>query len=342
VAAGALVLAGLGHALAPAAFARQAPSPPPAARCTAADLPGLAVQYARASRALGSSVDRTPGSPDSTDARRWALVDHLLRVVGVVAGEPAPPAHDGVGAGGVPVGLPSPPTLPCGQAVRARDRAVWSLTVLGYDAREIADVVAGRLSQRDLDAAHAMLMTGQPRQHVAEFIEARWRPARAAPVGLRVRRPSGEAGSQAPRLLLSPRRAMAIDSALSLEAHAERLAAQHGVDASLVHAVIQAESGWRPNAVSAAGAIGLMQLMPMTAAALGVNPWNPIENLRGGIAYLAGLLDAYGDPTLALIAYNAGNQHADRVRAGLSVPYRETRRFLETIRARHPLPAGTR
>jgi soluble lytic murein transglycosylase-like protein len=105
----------------------------------------------------------------------------------------------------------------------------------------------------------------------------------------------------------------------------------------LVRAIIAVESGGNVSAVSPAGAIGLMQLMPRTAAALGVNPWQPLENLRGGIAYLASLLRAYGeDVRLALIAYNAGPQHADLVRTGRAVAYRETRKYVEAIAARFP------
>ena len=79
--------------------------------------------------------------------------------------------------------------------------------------------------------------------------------------------------------------------------------------------------------------------MPTTAAELGVDPWVPMQNLKGGIAYLAGLLRAYGEnPRLALIAYNAGPQHADRDRAGRAVAYRETRQYLDAVSARYPIP----
>ena len=117
------------------------------------------------------------------------------------------------------------------------------------------------------------------------------------------------------------------------------LARRHGVAPDLVRAVIAAESAGNPRAVSSAGAVGLMQLMPAPAASLGVDPWQPLDNLAGGIAYLAGLLRAYGgNARLALIAYNAGPQHASRVRDGSAVAYRETRRYLDAIDARYPLP----
>jgi soluble lytic murein transglycosylase-like protein len=81
-----------------------------------------------------------------------------------------------------------------------------------------------------------------------------------------------------------------------------------GVDPALALAVAQQESGFNPNAVSSAGAQGLFQLMPATAASLGVSdPSNPAQNIQGGISYLAQLLQQYGgDVTSALWAYNAG------------------------------------
>ena len=80
-----------------------------------------------------------------------------------------------------------------------------------------------------------------------------------------------------------------------------------GVDPALALAVAQQESGFNPNAVSPAGAIGLFQLMPSTAAGLGVNPSNPSQNIQGGINYLSQLMSQYGgDVTSTLWAYNAG------------------------------------
>lgn len=89
---------------------------------------------------------------------------------------------------------------------------------------------------------------------------------------------------------------------------ADLYADRYGVPPALVRAMITVESGWRPGVVSTKGAIGLMQLMPGTARAYGVeHPFWIHENIQGGVAYLRSLLDRFGgDPRLAVASYYAG------------------------------------
>jgi hypothetical protein len=106
----------------------------------------------------------------------------------------------------------------------------------------------------------------------------------------------------------------------------------HGVRPDLVRAVVQVESAFNPYARSPKGALGLMQLMPSTIQRFAVrNPFNPVENVGAGVAYLRQLLDRYeNNETLALAAYNAGPGAVDR--HGQKVPpYRETRNYVQRI-----------
>ncbi len=114
----------------------------------------------------------------------------------------------------------------------------------------------------------------------------------------------------------------------------------YGLPRGLVHAVIHQESRGRVNAVSVKGALGLMQLMPGTAAQLGVNPYDPEQNVRGGARYLRQQIDRFGSIPLALAAYNAGPGAV--LRYGGIPPYRETQNYVSTIMRRwQPPPSST-
>jgi soluble lytic murein transglycosylase-like protein len=114
--------------------------------------------------------------------------------------------------------------------------------------------------------------------------------------------------------------------------HIREAADTHQLPFALIHAVIRVESAFNPKAVSKAGAQGLMQLMPVTAARFGVqDPFNPAENIRGGSTYLRHLLTLFNnDYALALAAYNSGENTV--IRYGNKIPpYRETQNYVRKV-----------
>lgn len=112
----------------------------------------------------------------------------------------------------------------------------------------------------------------------------------------------------------------------------EANASRYGLSPALLHAVIRTESAYKANALSHAGACGLMQLMPATATRFGVGDiWSPAENIRGGSAYLRFLLDLFdGDLRLALAGYNAG-ENAVKKFGNQIPPYRETQDYVRKV-----------
>jgi soluble lytic murein transglycosylase-like protein len=111
----------------------------------------------------------------------------------------------------------------------------------------------------------------------------------------------------------------------------EQTASRHQIDPQLVHAIIKVESEYDPKAVSRKGAMGLMQLIPETAQRFGVaNPFNPKENIEGGVSYLKHLLDLFrGDLFLSLAAYNAGEAAVQRF--GGIPSFAETRNYVRKV-----------
>lgn len=106
------------------------------------------------------------------------------------------------------------------------------------------------------------------------------------------------------------------------------IACEHGLPTGLFDAMIMRESGYNPSALSSANAYGLAQLMPGTAVDLGVNRYDPAQNMRGGARYLRQQLDRFGQVHLALAAYNAG---PGRVRNGMIPQIAETQAYVSNI-----------
>jgi soluble lytic murein transglycosylase-like protein len=114
-------------------------------------------------------------------------------------------------------------------------------------------------------------------------------------------------------------------------AEIDAAAARYGIDPALLRGLVRQESGFDPRAHSGAGAMGLTQLMPATASALGVtDPYDPAQSLDGGAHYLREMLDRFGnDPAKALAAYNAGPGAVARF--GGVPPYAETQHYVQNI-----------
>ncbi len=126
-----------------------------------------------------------------------------------------------------------------------------------------------------------------------------------------------------------------------IDALVSQNAATWQVDPALLKAVIANESGFNANATSKTGAQGLMQLMPATAASLGVrDAYDPVQNVAGGARYLRGLLDRFGgDPRLAVAAYNAGPGAVEKY--GDIPPYSETRNYVQNVLASYEKYRGS-
>lgn len=108
-----------------------------------------------------------------------------------------------------------------------------------------------------------------------------------------------------------------------------KVGSQYGIEPAVIKAVIRQESGFRTDAVSRVGAKGLMQLMPGTAQALGIDPLNPEQCIEGGTRYLKQMIDRFGSLELGLAAYNAGPGSVARYN-GIP-PYDETRRYVNNV-----------
>lgn len=201
--------------------------------------------------------------------------------------------------------------------VGLRDESAYKLLALGYSAHETADVVSGRISQQALDTARQLMAVGQTRDVAANYLDSQYKRvvalmnARNAPV---------------------PQKRGVLPA--SLDALIEKYANLHQVEAAIVRAIIETESAYNSSALSRKGAIGLMQLMPMTARELGVDPFEPEQNIEGGVRYFSQLLKMFGGVELALIAYNGGPGYAQRYARGQTALYGETRDYVRKVLGR--------
>jgi len=185
------------------------------------------------------------------------------------------------------------------------------------DAQRLMSIVAEQVDSRGL-APHIEVSYGdvyrsltEPPRRLSDAKQQKSRPRKP-------RTPSPAAGSSSPPVEHS------FDELITRTARSFR------VDPALVKAVVAAESNFEITAVSRVGAQGLMQLMPETAREMGVlAPFEPSENLRGGVRYLREMLDRYGETHLALAAYNAGPEAVDR-HDGIP-PYPETEAYVRRV-----------
>jgi len=115
----------------------------------------------------------------------------------------------------------------------------------------------------------------------------------------------------------------------------EAVAQKYHMDPRLLHAVIHVESAYNPTAISTAGAVGMMQLMPDTAKRYGVyDRHDPVQNIEGGTRYLKDLIQLFNDLRLAIAAYNAGENAVIKYRHTIP-PYPETQRYVQEVLARY-------
>ncbi|MBA4392127.1 MAG: hypothetical protein C0407_01110 [Desulfobacca sp.] len=211
--------------------------------------------------------------------------------------------------------------IPFDKTLPEKDTYAYKMSLLGYSAKEISDVISGRITVKALDAATKMRQVGHSEKEVSNFLDGAYRKSLVHQSGAPIleKRSSGSAS----KTIIGPPH---------LDELAVRFSEKHGLAPQIIRAIIKAESNWVPGAVSKKGAIGLMQLMPGTAAILNVDPYDPEQNVEGGARYFSFLFDTFKDLDLALIAYNAGPGYAERYSQGKVSLYGETRQYVRLVK----------
>jgi soluble lytic murein transglycosylase-like protein len=282
--------------------------PAPESRPATTDIPLMRLASVRA---LFTAVAR---ASSMTDGQRTAAWTDFSTMAAAVSGDPNLGSFTlealtrALTTGGGPHVSATP-------GVESRDAAAFRLLQVGYSARETADVISGRISVTALDTAQRMLAVGRGREEAANYLDSQYKRvalARAMPL---------------PRL-------QPAQLAGPFDALIEKYARLHGVEAAVVRAIMATESAFNSAAISSAGAVGLMQLMPMTARELGVNPFVPEQNVEGGVRYFAQLMKRFGGLEMALVAYNGGPGYALRFARGQAALYGETRDYVRKVLSR--------
>ncbi len=264
-------------------------------------------------RAFNALALQRAAMTDGERVAAWADFSQMAEAV--IGNSPIGPFtfDELIGAAG---GDPGPQVIAT-RGVAARSRVAYQMMAIGYSARETADVVAGRVSRRALDTARLMIAVGQGRDKAADYLDSQYAHATALQKRHRVQPPARRSAPPGP-----------------FDAIIQRYANAYEVEAAIVRAIIEAESAFNPAARSRAGAIGLMQLMPMTARELQIDPFVPEQNIEGGVRYFSQLLKKFGGLELALVAYNAGPGFAERYVRGQARLYGETREYVKNVLAR--------
>ena len=211
--------------------------------------------------------------------------------------------------------------IPFHKTLLQNDRYAYKMSLLGYSAKEISDVIRGRITVFALDTALKMRSRGHNEKEISNYLDSIYKKNIAR------QRDSIVIGKK------SKESSSSIVAGLpDFDILALRFSERYGINPNIIRAIVKAESNWVHNAVSRKGAIGLMQLMPGTALLLKVDPYNPEQNMEGGVRYFSFLLNTFKDLDLALIAYNAGPGYAERYSRGKASLYGETRNYLRTVK----------